>query len=90
MTLPEQPTSELLPTPPISIEPLYERIHAILTAARTNVVRTVNTEMVRAYWLIGREIVEEQAGKARAAYGGSDRADFVPLTGCVRQGLYGD
>ena len=54
-----------------SIEPLYERIHAILTAARTNVVRTVNTEMVRAYWLIGREIVEEeQAGQARAAYGG--------------------
>lgn len=71
MTLPEQPSSELLPTAPAGIEPLYERIHAILTAARTNVVRTVNTEMVRAYWLIGREIVEEeQAGQARAAYGG--------------------
>ena len=53
-----------------AIEPLYERIHAILTAARTNVARTVNTEMVRAYWLIGREIVEEeQAGQTRAAYG---------------------
>lgn len=71
MTLPEQPSSESLPTAPADIEPLYERIHAILTAARTNVVRTVNTEMVRAYWLIGREIVEEeQAGQARAAYGG--------------------
>lgn len=34
-------------------------------------MRTVNTEMVRAYWLIGREIVEEeQAGQTRAAYGG--------------------
>lgn len=58
-------------TPPIGIEPLCGRIHAILTAARTNVVRTVNTEMVRSYWLIGREIVEEeQSGQARAAYGG--------------------
>ena len=55
---------------PLGIEPLYERIQAILTAARTNVVRTVNTEMVRAYWLIGREIVEEeQAGQTRATYG---------------------
>ena len=54
-----------------AIEPLYGRIHAILTAARLNVARSVNTEMVRAYWLVGREIVEEeQAGQARAAYGG--------------------
>ena len=71
MTLPEQPPSELMPTTPHGIEPLYARIHAILTAARTNVVRTVNTEMVCAYWHIGHEIVEEeQAGQARAAYGG--------------------
>jgi hypothetical protein len=34
------------------------------------VVRTVNTHMVVAYWLIGREIVqEEQGGKRRAGYG---------------------
>jgi predicted nuclease of restriction endonuclease-like (RecB) superfamily len=71
MTLPEQPNPELRPTAVLGIEPLYERISAILTAARANVARTVNTEMVRAYWLIGREIVEEeQAGQARAAYGG--------------------
>ena len=71
MTLPEQPTFELLPTPPVGIGPLYGRIHAILTASRTNVMRTVNTEMVRSYWLIGREIVEEeQSGQTRAAYGG--------------------
>jgi len=70
VTLPEQPASELLPTPIASIEPLYGRIHAILTTARTNVMRTVNTEMVRSYWLVGREIVEEeQSGQARAAYG---------------------
>ena len=47
MTLPEQPAAELLPSSPSGIEPLYGRIHAILMAARTNVVRTVNTEMVK-------------------------------------------
>ena len=70
MAVPEQPSSDLELIPANGIEPLYGRIHAILTAARTNVARSVNTEMVRAYWLIGREIVEEeQAGQARAAYG---------------------
>lgn len=55
---------------PADIEPLYGRIHAILADARTNIARTVNTQMVRAYWLVGREIVEEeQAGQTRAAYG---------------------
>jgi len=49
---------------------LYERIAAILDDARSRVARTVNTAMVSAYWLIGREIVEvEQGGKARAAHG---------------------
>jgi hypothetical protein len=36
---------------------LFNRIAAILEEARANVVRTVNTRMVIAYWLIGREIV---------------------------------
>ena len=49
---------------------MYERVRAILAEARQNVARTVNTEMVRAYWLVGREIVqEEQAGSTRANYG---------------------
>ncbi len=49
---------------------LFDRVAGILEEARTNVVRTVNTRMVVAYWLIGREIVqEEQGGKRRAAYG---------------------
>ncbi len=86
MTLPEQHAAELLPTPPSGIEPLYERIHAILTAARTNVVRTINTEMVRAYWLIGREIVEEeQAGQTRAAYGG----DVIAQISARLQSVFG-
>jgi hypothetical protein len=45
-------------------------VQRILEKARAQVVRTVNTEMVRAYWLIGREIVEEeQQGRARAGNG---------------------
>ncbi len=52
------------------VEPLFERIVTILEQARSNVVRTVNSQMVIAYWLIGREIVEEeQHGKTRAEYG---------------------
>ena len=38
---------------------LYAQVREILEAARSAVARTVNSEMVRAYWLIGRAIVEE-------------------------------
>ncbi len=49
---------------------LLQRIQEILEEARNKVYRTANTEMLRAYWNIGREIVEEeQKGKDRAAYG---------------------
>ena len=49
---------------------LLDRVVTILERARANVVRTVNSQMVIAYWLIGREIVEEeQQGKERAEYG---------------------
>jgi predicted nuclease of restriction endonuclease-like (RecB) superfamily len=49
---------------------LYRRVAEILEQARGQVARTVNTAMVQAYWLIGREIVEvEQAGEARGGYG---------------------
>lgn len=49
---------------------LYERVAEILEAARTGAARSVNVAMVRAYWLIGREIVQvEQGGKRRAGYG---------------------
>lgn len=51
-------------------EPLFDRVVAILDEARSHVSRTVNNAMVTAYWLIGREIVEEeQQGKERAEYG---------------------
>jgi predicted nuclease of restriction endonuclease-like (RecB) superfamily len=49
---------------------LSSRIAAIWTAARSHASRTVSTSHVCAFWLVGREIVEdEQQGKARAAYG---------------------
>jgi predicted nuclease of restriction endonuclease-like (RecB) superfamily len=49
---------------------LFERVVRIVEDARSHVARTVNSAMVQAYWLIGREIVEvEQHGHARAAYG---------------------
>ncbi len=49
---------------------LFDRVATILEQARGNVVRAVNTQMVHAYWLIGREIVVElQGGEERPAYG---------------------
>ncbi len=62
-----KPIKDTLPPTP---EALFDRIAVILDEARSNVVRAVNTQMVLAYWLIGREIVQElQGGEERAAYG---------------------
>lgn len=56
--------------PPAGSDGLFDRIVTILEEARGNVVRAVNTGMVKAYWLIGREIVQEiQGGEERAEYG---------------------
>ncbi len=58
-------------------EALFGRVVSILEQARGNVVRAVNTSMVLAYWLIGREIVQElQGGKGRAGYGEKIVADL--------------
>jgi hypothetical protein len=49
---------------------LFDRVVSILERARGNVVRAVNSNMVMAYWLIGREIVQDvQGGEERAEYG---------------------
>jgi predicted nuclease of restriction endonuclease-like (RecB) superfamily len=49
---------------------LYAQVREILDNARNRVARSVNSEMVRAYWQIGQVIVEhEQAGEERAEYG---------------------
>jgi predicted nuclease of restriction endonuclease-like (RecB) superfamily len=47
-------------------------IRAILSQARAGAYAAINTAMVKAYWQIGRRIVEEeQQGKERADYGTS-------------------
>jgi len=49
---------------------LFDRVVSILDQAQANVVRSVNNQMIIAYWLIGREIVQElQSGDERAEYG---------------------
>ena len=49
---------------------LFDRVIQILEQTRFTVVRAVNSSMVSAYWMIGREIVLElQSGGERAEYG---------------------
>ncbi len=56
--------------PASPLDSLFARVVAILEQARARVVRSVNSEMVLAYWHIGREIVEQdQGGRKRATYG---------------------
>ncbi len=53
-----------------SSDGLFDRVVTILERARTQVVHAVNSSMVIAYWLIGREIVQAiQGGDERAEYG---------------------
>ena len=49
---------------------LIESIKEIIITSRKNIVHSVNTEMLSAYWNIGRIIIEnEQKNKERAQYG---------------------
>jgi predicted nuclease of restriction endonuclease-like (RecB) superfamily len=73
------------PPPPPALNTLIEPIHgnlmdrivSILEQARANVARSVNSNMVIAYWLIGREIVVAlQSGEGRAEYGESVLTDL--------------
>ena len=52
------------------IDSLCHRVTGHIDQARQQVQRTIDTQMVKAYWLIGQEIVqEEQYGKERSEYG---------------------
>ncbi|QRQ99814.1 PDDEXK nuclease domain-containing protein [Dyadobacter sandarakinus] len=56
----------------ISTTSLIQDVVQILQLARQNAYRSVNSEMVIAYWRMGRRIVqEEQHGELKAAYGES-------------------
>ena len=48
---------------------IYGQIKDILSTARVKAYSAVNFAMVEAYWLIGKQIVEAQAGNERAEYG---------------------
>src|SRR3989344_9579392 len=53
-----------------NIEKTYGNIKSILEEARSSAYRAVNSAMVKAYWQIGKIIVEEELqGKSRADYG---------------------
>ena len=68
--MPDKILKKDLNTPVPEDTALFGRIVDILEEARSHVARTVNSAMVVAYWLIGREIVEEeQKGSRRADYG---------------------
>lgn len=82
-------TGEITGTTPETVnhtlEPdsLYEAIRDVLLSARSRAYEAVNSEMVLAYWSIGRIIVEdEQAGRVRGNYGqGVLKAISARLTG---------
>jgi predicted nuclease of restriction endonuclease-like (RecB) superfamily len=50
-------------------EEFYKDIKKVLEEARKRVYRNIQSEMVLAYWQIGKMIVEKQGGEARAKYG---------------------
>lgn len=58
----DAPTSKPL-TPASStaldVTPLYAQVREIVESARRHTARSINIEMVRAYWLIGQAIVEQ-------------------------------
>ena len=52
------------------IDSIYQRISGYLQVAKSNILQSINQEMVKAYWMIGYEIIEnEQLGENRATYG---------------------
>ena len=49
---------------------LFDKVRSIIESAKAGAARSVNSAQVAAYWLIGREIIEEeQKGRRRAEYG---------------------
>lgn len=56
----------------LNVDQIYLRIHAHLSRAKENVLRSIDTELLVTYWKIGKEIIEEeQKGSKRAEYGKS-------------------
>ena len=54
----------------IAYQQLVEKIGEVYQLAKKKVVSAVNTEMLNAYWEIGKYVIEfEQGGKLKAEYG---------------------
>ena len=53
----------------IDNEVLVNEIASIITNARNNVSKQVNSELLNAYWNIGRVIVENELKNNRGEYG---------------------
>ena len=61
--------NEIVPTPSV-LDALIAASRQIILDARGRAVRSVDTERVQMYWLLGKRIMEdEQGGQERAAYG---------------------
>lgn len=66
---PKKPVSDVVAKDEASTVALLAAIRHIWESARLQAARSVNSALVQANWLIGRQIVEaEQKGKSRAAY----------------------
>jgi hypothetical protein len=54
----------------IDYQDLIERIGHTYQSAKSKIITAVNTEMLHAYWQIGKDIIEfEQGGNIKAEYG---------------------
>ena len=54
---------------PSEADDLYSQVRGVIAEARRYVHAAANTAMVKAYWLVGKMIVDQQGGEERAAYG---------------------
>jgi len=55
--LPRKKDSALKSVDATNIDVLYQKASAYIDQARQTIYRTIDTEMVKAYWCIGRDIV---------------------------------
>ena len=71
----------------------YGKVRDVFEQARQFVRTTANFAMVKAYWLVGKMIVEKQGGAAKATYGDglidelSRRLTKLVITFCTRIGI---
>lgn len=60
-------------------EALVNEIASIITNARNKVIKNINTELINAYWNIGRIIVEDELKSQRGEYGKNNYLHYRKL-----------